>query len=230
MIWCGSLFFLCYISQPGSISGNANYKKPTQWILAKINPFTYRSLNLWKNRSFWTNGRRRRKFPSVRDLAAELQVNPNTVMRAYDFFSSRESSITAGIGNHVSPNAGEKILEARKEKFLQTDLPSFFKNMHLLEIGLMNWNAFIKISQWISKAIKIDPGMKKSNILLFKRIGLAFCWTLLIGWFASYAIIITCREKILISPIHIVNTWKATGRSFLCLRVNCVLQAKVLRS
>jgi hypothetical protein len=30
--------------------------------------------------------------------------------------------------------------------------------------------------------------MKKSNILLVSVIGLAFCWTLLIGWFASYAI------------------------------------------
>jgi len=76
------------------------------------------------------------KIPSVRDLAAELQVNPNTVMRAYDFLQQQGVIYNRrGIGNHVSPDAGEKILEARKEKFLQTDLPSFFKNMHLLEIG-----------------------------------------------------------------------------------------------
>jgi len=30
--------------------------------------------------------------------------------------------------------------------------------------------------------------MKKSNILLVSTIGLAVCWTILIGWFASYAI------------------------------------------
>ena len=72
----------------------------------------------------------------MRDLAAELQVNPNTVMRAYDFLQQQGVIYNRrGIGNHVSPDAGEKILEARKEKFLQTDLPSFFKNMHLLEIG-----------------------------------------------------------------------------------------------
>jgi DNA-binding transcriptional regulator YhcF (GntR family) len=76
------------------------------------------------------------KIPSVRDLAAELQVNPNTVMRAYDFLQQQGVIYNRrGIGNHVSPDAGEKILEARKKKFLQTDLPSFFKNMHLLEIG-----------------------------------------------------------------------------------------------
>jgi DNA-binding transcriptional regulator YhcF (GntR family) len=76
------------------------------------------------------------KIPSVRDLAAELQVNPNTVMRAYDFLQQQGVIYNRrGIGNHVSSDAGEKILEARKEKFLQSDLPVFFKNMLLLGIG-----------------------------------------------------------------------------------------------
>ena len=77
------------------------------------------------------------KIPSVRDLAAELQVNPNTVMRAYDFLQQQGVIYNRrGIGNHVSSNAGEKILAARKEKFLQSDLPAFFKNMLLLKIGI----------------------------------------------------------------------------------------------
>ena len=76
------------------------------------------------------------KIPSVRDLAAELQVNPNTVMRAYDFLQQQGVIYNLrGIGNHVSSDAGEKILAARKEKFLQSDLPVVFKNMLLLEIG-----------------------------------------------------------------------------------------------
>jgi GntR family transcriptional regulator len=76
------------------------------------------------------------KIPSVRDLAAELQVNPNTVMRAYDFLQQQGVIYNRrGIGNHVSSDAGEKILAARKEKFLQSDLPVFFRNMLLLEIG-----------------------------------------------------------------------------------------------
>ena len=76
------------------------------------------------------------KIPSVRDLAAELQVNPNTVMRAYDFLQQQGVIYNRrGIGNHVSSDAGEKILTARKEKFLQSDLPVIFKNMLLLEIG-----------------------------------------------------------------------------------------------
>jgi len=76
------------------------------------------------------------KIPSVRDLATELQVNPNTVMRAYDFLQQQGVIYNRrGIGNHVSSDAGEKILAARKEKFLQSDLPTFFRNMVLLEIG-----------------------------------------------------------------------------------------------
>lgn len=76
------------------------------------------------------------KIPSVRDLAAELQVNPNTVMRAYDFLQQQGVIYNRrGIGNHVSSNAGKKILAASKEKFLQSELPAIFKNMLLLEIG-----------------------------------------------------------------------------------------------
>jgi DNA-binding transcriptional regulator YhcF (GntR family) len=76
------------------------------------------------------------KIPSVRDLATELQVNPNTVMRAYDFLQQQGVIYNRrGIGNHVASDAIEKILLARKEKFMQSDLPVFFKNMLLLEIG-----------------------------------------------------------------------------------------------
>ena len=76
------------------------------------------------------------KIPSVRDLATELQVNPNTVMRAYDSLQMQGIIYNRrGIGNHVSPDAGKKILAASKEKFLQTELPAIFKNMLLLEIG-----------------------------------------------------------------------------------------------
>jgi GntR family transcriptional regulator len=76
------------------------------------------------------------KIPSIRDLAAELQVNPNTVMRAYDFLQQQGVIYNRrGIGNHVSSDAAEKIFETRKKKFLQSELPVFFKNMLLLEIG-----------------------------------------------------------------------------------------------
>lgn len=76
------------------------------------------------------------KIPSVRDLAAELQVNPNTVMRAYDFLQQQEViNNRRGVGNFVSTGAIQKILNARKKNFLESEVPDLFKNMVLLGIG-----------------------------------------------------------------------------------------------
>ena len=77
------------------------------------------------------------KIPSVRELAAELEVNPNTVMRTYEFLS--QQGIIAnkrGIGYFSADDALDKIRTFRREQFLQNDLPQFFKNLTLLGIDL----------------------------------------------------------------------------------------------
>jgi DNA-binding transcriptional regulator YhcF (GntR family) len=96
------------------------------------------------------------KIPSVRDLAVELQVNPNTVMRAYDFLQQQGIIYNRrGIGNHVSSDASERILAERKEKFLQSELPLIFKNMILLGIGLDELeNRFKNFQMNIENSIK----------------------------------------------------------------------------
>lgn len=77
------------------------------------------------------------KIPSVRDLAGELQVNPNTVMRTYEFLQNQEVIYNKrGIGFFVTPGATNKIKQYRKERFLQQDLPDFFRNVFLLNISL----------------------------------------------------------------------------------------------
>jgi GntR family transcriptional regulator len=77
------------------------------------------------------------KIPSVRDLAGELQVNPNTVMRTYEFLQNQEVIYNKrGIGFFVSPGGLVKVKEYRKQKFLQQDLPDFFRNLFLLDISL----------------------------------------------------------------------------------------------
>lgn len=77
------------------------------------------------------------KIPSVRDLAGELQVNPNTVMRACEFLQNQEIIYNKrGIGYFVTPDAIKKIKIYRKDRFLQQDLPRFFKNIYLLDISL----------------------------------------------------------------------------------------------
>ncbi|MCU0352243.1 MAG: GntR family transcriptional regulator [Cytophagales bacterium] len=77
------------------------------------------------------------RLPSVRELAVDLQVNPNTVMRTYDFLQSQGVIFNKrGIGYFVSEDAQDKILAYRKEQFLRNDLPVFFRNIYLLGIGM----------------------------------------------------------------------------------------------
>lgn len=77
------------------------------------------------------------KIPSVRELAVELQVNPNTVVRAYEFLQNREVIANKrGIGFFVEADARTKIMEYNKERFLNQDLPEFFKSIYLLDIKM----------------------------------------------------------------------------------------------
>ncbi|WP_207434421.1 GntR family transcriptional regulator [Sabulibacter ruber] len=77
------------------------------------------------------------KIPSVRELAVELQVNPNTVMRTFEYLQNQEVIYNKrGIGFFVAPDGVGKVKKYRKERFLQQDLPEFFRNVILLDIPL----------------------------------------------------------------------------------------------
>ena len=73
------------------------------------------------------------KLISIRDLAVEIQVNPNTVQRAYDFLQQKDIiSNRRGVGYFIESDAEKKIKTYRKEIFLDNELPQLFKNMFLL--------------------------------------------------------------------------------------------------
>jgi GntR family transcriptional regulator len=75
------------------------------------------------------------KIPSVRELAVQLEVNPNTVARTVEFLQQKDIIFTKrGMGYFVSDDAVEKVLAFKKDDFLQNDLPLFFKNIQLLGI------------------------------------------------------------------------------------------------
>lgn len=77
------------------------------------------------------------KILSVRDLAVELEVNPNTVMRSYEFL--QELGIVynkRGQGLFVSEDGLERVMAFRKENFMRQNLPEFFKNLYLLGISM----------------------------------------------------------------------------------------------
>ena len=77
------------------------------------------------------------KLPSVRELAGDLQVNPNTVMRTYEYLQNQKFVFNKrGLGLFVAPDALDKIKVSRQERFLQQDLPDFFRKLYLLDIDL----------------------------------------------------------------------------------------------
>src|SRR5476649_1570901 len=77
------------------------------------------------------------KIISIRDLAVAMEVNPNTVQRAYDFLQQREIIVNKrGVGYFVEEPAVEKVIAFRKEQFIENELSVFFRNMYLLNISM----------------------------------------------------------------------------------------------
>ncbi|WP_159636440.1 GntR family transcriptional regulator [Sphingobacterium composti Ten et al. 2007 non Yoo et al. 2007] len=77
------------------------------------------------------------KLPSVRELAIDIAVNPNTVMRTYDFLQQQGViSNKRGVGFFVTSDSFSQIKKYKKEVFVKEDLPQVFKNIYLLDISL----------------------------------------------------------------------------------------------
>ena len=77
------------------------------------------------------------RIPSVREYAAIVEVNANTVMRAYDYLQGKNMIYNKrGIGYFVSSDAKNRVLMLRKEQFLKNDLPEMFRQIRLLGIPM----------------------------------------------------------------------------------------------
>lgn len=75
------------------------------------------------------------KIPSVRELAAEMGVNPNTVMRTYSELQAMNIiENQRGIGYFVHPDAQRIIIKGKKEEFFNKVLPEFIRQASLLGI------------------------------------------------------------------------------------------------
>lgn len=76
------------------------------------------------------------RIPSVREYAASVEVNANTVMRSYERLTSRNLIFNKrGIGFFVSPDAKEKIRCEKSEELMQKQLPPLFRLMCNLGIS-----------------------------------------------------------------------------------------------
>jgi DNA-binding transcriptional regulator YhcF (GntR family) len=75
------------------------------------------------------------KIPSVRDLAIEMGVNPNTVMRTYTDLQTRGIiDNKRGIGFYVSNDAIQIIRDWKRKEFFETDLPLIVRQTKVLGI------------------------------------------------------------------------------------------------
>ncbi len=70
---------------------------------------------------------------SVREMGAQIGVNPNTVARSYE--KLMEAGIIynkRGMGFYVAPDARKIVLDRERRSFLETELPRFRKRAELL--------------------------------------------------------------------------------------------------
>ena len=81
--------------------------------------------------------REEERIPSVRELSVSLEVNPNTVMRSYDYLQSEEIIYSKrGMGYFVKAGAFGHALELQRKSFYETDLEEIFITMNLLDISV----------------------------------------------------------------------------------------------
>ncbi len=82
----------------------------------------------------WNSGDR---IPSVREMAVNIEVNPNTVMRTFNYLQDQGIIFNKrGIGYFVAEDGFQKTKALRKEDFVNNELPRVFKEMSLLNITL----------------------------------------------------------------------------------------------
>ena len=76
------------------------------------------------------------RLPSVREYAAAVEVNSNTVMRAYDALATRGIIYNRrGVGYFTAAGAREKVLAERRDAFFNGEIDRFFRQLSLLDVS-----------------------------------------------------------------------------------------------
>ncbi len=85
------------------------------------------------------------RIPSIREMGAQLGVNPNTVMRSYEYLKSIEIIYDKrGVGFFISPDAKKTVKNIYKDDFMNIELPTIAKKMKLLDIKISDLIAKIE--------------------------------------------------------------------------------------
>ena len=76
------------------------------------------------------------RIPSVREYAASLQVNANTVMRSYDHLTQEGVLFNKrGIGFFIAADACRRITAMRHASFFNGEIQEFFRHLRLLGVS-----------------------------------------------------------------------------------------------
>jgi GntR family transcriptional regulator len=76
-------------------------------------------------------------LPSVRQVAAEYQLNPITVSRAYqELVDDNLVEKRRGIGMYVTEGASEKLLASERERFVRDEWPAMVARIRRLGLDL----------------------------------------------------------------------------------------------
>jgi GntR family transcriptional regulator len=74
-------------------------------------------------------------LPSVRQVAAEYQLNPITVSKAYqELVDDHLVEKRRGIGMYVTEGASEKLLASERERFMREEWPAMLERIRRLGI------------------------------------------------------------------------------------------------
>ena len=77
------------------------------------------------------------RMPSVRDVAVQMGVNPNTVVRTYDYLQQEEIIFNRrGVGYFVAEGADQRVLALQRREFLEEELPYIRQRMKTLGISI----------------------------------------------------------------------------------------------
>jgi GntR family transcriptional regulator len=76
-------------------------------------------------------------LPSVRQIAAEYQLNPITVSKAYqELVDDNLVEKRRGIGMYVTEGANEKLLASERERFVRDEWPAMMERIRRLGLDV----------------------------------------------------------------------------------------------
>ncbi|MCF7940659.1 MAG: GntR family transcriptional regulator [Spirochaetia bacterium] len=85
------------------------------------------------------------RIPSIRDMAVQMEVNPNTITRTYTLLQDQGIIYNQrGIGYFTTAHASEVARVQKKQEFIQTFLPEVFKTMASLNMPVEELEALYR--------------------------------------------------------------------------------------